>query len=170
MATGAVIYSDKNFEVEIRPLDQRFINENLLRQERESPFVMPSDAIPEPLIFEIRLENKGPGSVYFNPANARGIDDQGERYLPQGFSDLYQIHRGDPNAEEKLDNFIEICFNGPVELQPGQAVQKYLAFSSYETIPERLTVSLDFIHAGRESLDLFFQFEAFPALNDGGER
>lgn len=163
MSAGAVIYCDEIVEMEVRPLDQRFVGRNLALAGLDDPFTMPDETIPPPLIFEIRLKNKGQDTIYFNPANARGVDDAGERYLPQSFTDYYQFHRGGPAAEKKLIAFTDSCYDGPQQIRAGEETTRYLPFFSYDEIPRMLTLRISLRYGGQTSLNPSFFFEAFPA-------
>jgi hypothetical protein len=163
MSAGALLFKDAAMEVAVSPLDQTFVEGCLTTEGRLSPFAPADPSLPAPLIFDVRLRNIGTKAIYFNPAQVRGMDDREERYLPLAYSDAYLAWRDDPKSKERLDTFTALCFERPVELQPGQEVKKYLPFSSHEEVPKSLTLTLPLMLGGSESRFLFFTFEAFPA-------
>jgi hypothetical protein len=163
MTAGALVYTDEAVEAEVRPLDQKFVDRNLQAEGRPNPFDLADPSVPAPLIFEIRLKNKGTRALYFNPAQARAVDDRGERYLPLFYQDFYLLYREDPHGRERLETYASICFDRPVELQPGREMKRYLPFASHEEVPKSLTLTLPLMRNGSETYPLFLTFEAFPA-------
>ncbi len=161
LSAGALVYNDGKVEVEVRPLDPKLVKERLAGEGRADPFLVPEGA-PALLIFEVRIKNVGKRPIYFNPAQARGLDDDKNRYYPLGFSDFFQLYSEDPQGEARLKSFSALCFDSALELPAGREVTRYLPITGAEEAPKSLVISIPLMHDGKEGLYPSFLFEGFP--------
>jgi hypothetical protein len=161
MSAGALVYADKNVEVEVRPVDQRHLAR--VMKERGLSYPFPAGPEPEPLVFEVRIRNRGKGALYFNPAAVRATDDEKERYLPVGVSDLYLLIQEEEDAEARFHAFETAFWINPSEIRPGGEVKKYVPLLSYELVPKLISLDIPLMLEGHDTASLPFVFEAFPA-------
>ncbi len=162
LTAGAVLYTDKDLEAEVRPLDPLFLERELAAKGKANPIAFPAGA-PRTIVFAVRVSNLGKDVVYFNPATARGLDDLKQRYLPVTYTDLFQIFREDADGRAKLRAFEETFLDRPLEIRPGGKAEGYLAFMVPGETPVTLGVTLPFTLGGLSTRSPNFLFEAFPA-------
>jgi len=162
LAAGALLYKDGKAEAELRPLDPKMVNERLSAAGRANPFLIPGEDPPLLIIFELRLKAAGKRPLYFNPSQTRGLDDDKNRYYPLGFAEFYQIHSEEPEREERLKTFKVLCYDGQVQLKPGEEVTRYLPISAAESAPQNLAITLPLLYDGKEGIYPSFIFEGFP--------
>jgi hypothetical protein len=169
MESGALVYRWQGLEVTVRPLDPRRVEEGFRSRGVPSPFAIPVDG-PPPLIFQVTLANGGGRTLYFNPSQARGLDEERQRCHPLNATDLHRAFQEDSRRDDRLRVFRDEAFDIPLQVRPGASVSRYLAFTPPPGNPSTLLLSLPLRYDGAAGLQPLFAFEVFGATSGEGGR
>ncbi len=161
MVAGALRYENGGLTVELRPIDPRYFDRSLTEAGQRNPFGVPPDDARHPLIFGLSVTNAGPGMVYLNPTQVRGLDDRKGRHYPVSFTDLWQMLADNPEREARFKTFSRSFLDTPAQIQPGKSLRILLALTRTKEEPEQITVILPLSLGGKETRTLSFLFEVF---------
>jgi len=161
---GALVFSDPELSVSVRPWDYRLVAEEFRISGEPSPFGDGEEAVSKFLFLRVRLENRSARTLVFNPMRASLLRRGDSPLLPVENSDLFMFAGENiADAETRSRTFRRVSFDAAATVRPGQSLERYLVFRAPAVAPKQLVLELDDLWLGSTSLTPHFTLEPFPA-------